>query len=166
MDPKSHFSFLICSSNSQLVVRRSNVKNPAFHKKVLALSIYNSHFLCKHIHIWELHIWMEVTQIERVGGGVSTSPQDCSLFPRLYEIFKCVILYWKPYYSQRIFALCKLYWWLVWSYFTNNENKEHKFTKVKSLFCDNLTSMTKVFTSNKSLYDMLWGRMKWSKKAM
>lgn len=143
MDLKSNLSFLICSSNSQLVVRVSNVKNPAFHKKVLALSICNSHFLYKHIHRGkrELHMWMEVTLM---GGGGPTSPQDSSLFPRLHEIFKCVTLYWKHYYSQRIFAPCKLYWWLVWSYFTNNENKEHKFTKVKSLFCDNL--MTKVFT--------------------
>lgn len=81
MDPKSNFSFLICSSNSQLVVRASNVKNPAFHKKVLAVSICNSHFLYKHIHRGkrELHMWMEVTLIG--GGGVPTSPQYCSLFP-------------------------------------------------------------------------------------
>lgn len=164
MDPKSNFSFLICSSNSQLVVRASNVKNPAFHKKVLAVSICNSHFLYKHIHRGkrELHMWMEVTLIR--GGGAFHIATVLFPVPRLHEIFKCVTLHWKHYCSQRIFAPCKLYWWLLWSYFTNNENKEHKFTKVKSLFCDNL--MTTVFTSNKSLYDMPWWRMKWSQKAM
>lgn len=134
---------------------------------MLPLFISNSHFLYKYIcrGKWELHM---------DGGNTREREREGERCPHFHITglcsidflwdFKCVILYWKPSYSQRIMTLCKLYWWLVWSYFTNNENKEHKFTKVKSLFCDDL--VTKIFMCNKSLYNMLWWRMKWCKKVM